>query len=113
MKETKEEAWFEHISKFFGKYIKEVGLFGISVSFNPPEQDLKDLVGNFPEVLNNLLEKIKNEKAGLFIALDDINGLVEKAEFKIREERDGSESYGTRKKGIPQLFEKNERIGSN
>ncbi|MEA3488134.1 MAG: AAA family ATPase, partial [Euryarchaeota archaeon] len=54
LKETKEEAWFTHISQFFGKYIKEVGLFGISVSFNPPEQDLKDLVRNFPEVLNNL-----------------------------------------------------------
>jgi len=81
LKETKEEVWFEHISQFFGKYIKEVGLFGISVSFNPPEPDLKDLVRNFPEVLNNLLEKIKNEKAGLFIALDDINGLVEKADF--------------------------------
>lgn len=81
LKETKEEACFKHISKFFGKYIKEVGLFGISVSFNPPEQDLKDLVRNFPEVLGNLLEKIKEEKAGLFIVLDDINGLVEKVEF--------------------------------
>jgi len=81
LKETKEEAWFTHISQFFGKYIKEVGLFGISVSFNPPEQDLKDLVRNFPEVLNNLLKKIKGEKRGLFIALDDINGLAGEMDF--------------------------------
>jgi len=81
LKETKKEAWFEDIAKFFGKYIKEIGLFGISVSFTPPEQDLKELVRNFPEVLNSLLEKIKEKKSGLFIALDDINGLAEKEEF--------------------------------
>ncbi len=81
LKETKDEAWFKDISKFFGKYIKEIGLFGISVSFNPPEQDLKELVRNFPEALNNLLKKIKEQKSGLFIALDDINGLAEKVEF--------------------------------
>ncbi len=81
LKETKDEALFNKISQFFGKYIRDVGLFGISVSFNPPEQDLKDLVRNFPEVLNNIVEEIKKEKVGLFIALDDINGLVEKPEF--------------------------------
>jgi energy-coupling factor transporter ATP-binding protein EcfA2 len=81
LKETKGEAWFDDIAKFFGRYIKEIGLFGISVSFTPPEQDLKELVRKFPEALNNLLKKIKKQKAGLFIALDDVNGLVEKEEF--------------------------------
>lgn len=81
LKETKGQPWFKDIAKFFGKYIREIGLFGISVSFTPPEQGLKELVRNFPEALNNLLKKIKEQKEGLFIALDDINGLVEKAEF--------------------------------
>lgn len=36
LKETRDEIWFNKISQFFGKYISEVGLFGISVSFNPP-----------------------------------------------------------------------------
>jgi len=81
LKETKGQAWFKDIAKFFGNYIKEIGLFGISVSFTPPNQDLKELVRNFPEALNNLLKKIKEQKAGLFIALDDVNGLVEKVEF--------------------------------
>jgi hypothetical protein len=81
LKETKKESWYGDIAKFFGQHIKEIGLFGISVSFTPPEQDLKELVRNFPEAISNLLEKIKQQKAGLFIALDDINGLVEKEEF--------------------------------
>lgn len=81
LKETKEQAWFGDIAKLFGKHIREIGLFGISVSFNPPEHDLKELVRKFPEALSNLLKKIKEQKEGLFIALDDINGLVENVEF--------------------------------
>lgn len=81
LKETKGQPWFKNISKFFEKYIRSIDLFGISVSFNPPEQDLKELVRKFPEALNNLLKEIKEQKKGLFIVLDDINGLVEKLEF--------------------------------
>ncbi len=81
LKETKGQTWFNDIAKFFGRYIKEIGLFGISVSFVPPEDELKELVRNFPEALHNLLEKIKEQKKGLFIALDDINGLAEQSEF--------------------------------
>ncbi|MDZ7261272.1 MAG: ATP-binding protein, partial [candidate division KSB1 bacterium] len=81
LKETKGQTWFKNIAQFFGKHIRKVDLFGISVSFSPPEQDLKELVRRFPEALYNLLEKIKEEKRGLFIALDDINGLADKVEF--------------------------------
>jgi len=81
LKETKTKPWFDNIAKYFGNYIKEVGLFGISVSFNPPEEDLRELVRKFPEAIGNLLQRIKGQKNGLFIALDDINGLAEKAEF--------------------------------
>ncbi|MEW5947404.1 MAG: BREX system ATP-binding domain-containing protein [bacterium] len=81
LKETKGETWFEQISKFFGSYIKEIGLFGVSVAFNPPERDLKKLVDNFAEALSNVIKKIEGEKTGLLIILDDINGLVESPEF--------------------------------
>jgi len=81
LKETKGQPIFRNIGKFFGKYIREIGLFGISVSFSPPEDDLRELVRKFPEALNNLLDGIKEQKKGLFIILDDINGLVEKSEF--------------------------------
>jgi len=81
LKETKGQPWYTNIKKFFGEYIREIGLFGISVSFNPPEQDLRELVRKFPEALNNLLEEINKQKKGLFIILDDINGLVERPEF--------------------------------
>ena len=82
LKETKGQAWFEDITKFFGRHVKKIGMFGISVSFNPSKEDLKELVRKFPEAINNLLNKLKKrQKRGLFIVLDDINGLVEKTEF--------------------------------
>jgi len=81
LREVKGQSWFKNISSFFGKYIKQVGLFGISLSFLPPLDDLKQLVRNFPEALHNLLKEITKEKSGLFIALDDINGLAGKSEF--------------------------------
>ena len=67
LKETKKESWFDNIKNLFGKYIKQVDIFGISVSFNPPAEDLKELVRNFPEALYEVIEKIKDQKKGLFI----------------------------------------------
>jgi hypothetical protein len=81
LKETREQSWFKKISSFFGKNIKQVGLFGISVSFSPPPDELQKIVANFPEALSNILSKITEEKSGLLIALDDINGLASKIDF--------------------------------
>ncbi|GAI66283.1 unnamed protein product, partial [marine sediment metagenome] len=73
LKEVKEKTWFEDIADLFGKNIEAIGLFNISVRFAPPQKDLKELVREFPASLNNFLEKLKEKKVGLFIALDDIN----------------------------------------
>jgi hypothetical protein len=81
LKEIEGEPWFDEVKKLFGRYVKQIGLFGISIGFNPPIDDLKDLVANFPQAIDGLLKKIGKNKKGLFIALDDINGLSEKAEF--------------------------------
>ncbi|MBA7554925.1 hypothetical protein ES705_47565 [subsurface metagenome] len=53
----------------------------ISVTFSAPEKDLQELVRNFPEALSHLIKKIENDRKGLFIVLDDINGLAEIPEF--------------------------------
>jgi hypothetical protein len=81
LNETRGQSWFQEIRNLFGKHIKEVGLFGISISFAPPEEDLKKLVEFFPEALLNLLKQLEGKKNGLLIVLDDINGLAETKEF--------------------------------
>jgi hypothetical protein len=68
------------VSKVF-KYVEQVDLFGISLRFNPPKKDLDDLVRNFPEIVKSMVDKIKEEKSGIFIVLDDINGISKTTEF--------------------------------
>jgi DNA polymerase III delta prime subunit len=81
IKETKTQGWFDRIKSFFEKYIREIGMFSISVSFEPPKEDLEVLLRKFPEALGTVLEEVKKHNSGLFIVLDDINGLAEKREF--------------------------------
>ena len=77
---SKQESLKNKVSKIF-KYVEEVDLFGISLRFNPPKKDLKDLVRNFPEVVKMMVDKVKEEKNGIFIVLDDINGISKTTEF--------------------------------
>jgi hypothetical protein len=81
LKETHTENWFEKIRGLFGNFIKDVGLFGVSVGFSPPKDQLEGLVGQFPAAVKNLFEGIKDQRKGLFIILDDLNGLVDRPEF--------------------------------
>lgn len=81
LKEAHTQAWYEKIAQLFGNHIRQVGLFDISVTFAPPEKDLRELVREFPVALNKLLQRLEGERAGLFIVLDDIDALVDNAEF--------------------------------
>ena len=81
LKETSEQSWFEKIQGLFGQYIQQVGAFGISVKFAPPASDLSHLVTRFPEAIGNIVDRLSEERDGLLIILDDINGLADKPEF--------------------------------
>jgi len=78
---TNQKSWFSKIYDLFKKHIKELDIFGVSFSFNPSADDLSNLVAKFPEVIARILSEIGNEIEGMFLALDDINGLAEKSEF--------------------------------
>ena len=39
------------------------------------------MLGNFPEAIKDVMDKLKEEKSGIFIALDDINGLSTNPDF--------------------------------
>jgi len=81
LKETVETTFFESIKGLFGKHVREVGLFGISVEFAPEERELKTLANNFAPALQNLLDRLKDKRNGIVLILDDINGLAGSAEF--------------------------------
>ncbi len=74
----------EKFASFFkekSKYIRQVGLFGVSLSFNPPKDELQYMVRNFPDTIKELWDRIKDRKRGIFLVLDDINGVAKKRKF--------------------------------
>jgi len=81
LKETGNQPWFDKVKELFGGFIQSVGLFDVSVSFAPPKDRLHGLVRDFPNALRNFLRRLGDEKAGILIALDDINGLARNPEF--------------------------------
>jgi hypothetical protein len=81
LQKSRDANWFQTIKDFLGNHIKQVGVFGFSLEFAASSEDMKRSISDFPCVLRSLLEKLKSEKKGLVIVLDDINGLAGSAVF--------------------------------
>ncbi len=81
VKDNYDKSIFEGFKGSFNKYIRQVGLFGINVEFKPPEKDIASIADNFGFTLQELTDKIKNEKRGILLILDDINGLASSRKF--------------------------------
>ncbi len=81
LKESVGTSWHDKVKNFFGDRIRQVDLFGISVEFGAPAQDLRRLVHDFAPALRNLVERVKDEKKGILLILDDINGLASSPDF--------------------------------
>lgn len=81
LKTAHTQPWFERIRSIFGSFVKEIGLFGISLTFAPPTEQLKALVQEFPQALKNVLERIGEQNRGFLLVWDDINGLAQREEF--------------------------------
>ena len=81
LKASNTQSWYGKISGYFENKIQQIDLFGVAISFHPTAEDTRELVNNFPEALVNIAEKIKTEKKGLFIVLDDIDAISKTPEF--------------------------------
>lgn len=81
VKAGQDTSWFARIRDLFGKSIQTVGLFGIQVGFQPSETELAKLVDNFDTAVHTLLERLKPEKPGFLLVVDDINGLASSKTF--------------------------------
>ena len=81
LKDSVDQVWHEQIRTFFGNHIKRVGLFGLSLEFAAPRQDLMRAVHDFAPALRNLLAALRGQRRGILLVLDDINGLATSEEF--------------------------------
>ena len=79
--EVQDKPWYNRIVEQYGPYIQQVGLFGLKIAFNPPQQDLSQIAQRFSIVLGELVAHTSDEHNGVIIVLDDINGLAETSYF--------------------------------
>lgn len=78
--EIRSEKWSKQILDYFKDHIESVGIGGFNLKFNPSQVELKNLKDNFAFNLVDLVSNFK-DKDGIFIVIDDINGLSETPEF--------------------------------
>lgn len=81
LKDSIDRPWYEKVKSFLGKHVREVGLFGVNIEFNADEKELNQLINGFASSLRNLIQRLGEEKKGLMIILDDLNGLAGSVEF--------------------------------
>ena len=76
----KSEKWSNKIFNLIDKYIETVGFGGLNIKFKPSEDELTNIKDNLAFYLSDLVSNFK-DKDGLFIVIDDINGLSHTPDF--------------------------------
>ena len=81
LKESMDKPWHGQIREFFGNHVRKVGMFGISLELDLKDRDLATVAHDFVPTIRRLLDSLKGHKKGLFLILDDINGLAGSEDF--------------------------------
>ncbi|WP_297898247.1 ATP-binding protein [Methanobrevibacter sp.] len=80
LNEIEKETWSDKIKEKLKDHIKTVQILGNKIEFNPDKRTTSHIKDNFPFFLKDLVENF-DDKKGLFIIIDDINGLSETPDF--------------------------------
>lgn len=82
VKDNFNRQWWKKIRGAFGDVSNvSFSLFGGGVNFNFPTERRKQAVAGFADDLRELIQKMGRGCKGLFLALDDINGLAANPDF--------------------------------
>lgn len=73
------KPWHQKLLDLFGTRVKEVNLFGVTLEFT--DTDLMAMEQTFVRSMGSILDTLTQDKASLFLVLDDINGLASSTEF--------------------------------
>nr|QNO49327.1 hypothetical protein HONBAIEO_00021 [Methanosarcinales archaeon ANME-2c ERB4]QNO49420.1 hypothetical protein JHKIABMC_00026 [Methanosarcinales archaeon ANME-2c ERB4] len=80
-----DKSLFDKARTAVGKYIKgiQLGVFGVGmhIEFTDDQKLLEDLPLNFLSIIRGIFETIKEDKTGLLLILDDLNGMSNVPEF--------------------------------
>lgn len=80
-RKSKENNWLERLKDFFGDHVRQVGAFGVNIEFNVGKKDLEYAVNNFGTIMYQFYSKIKDDREGMLLIFDDINGLAASSDF--------------------------------
>ena len=75
------QSRLEKVKTWFGKHVSEVEFAGTKIRLNIDEDKQKIIKNDFLTYLNQAFEDLKDNYNGLFIVIDDINGLSNNREF--------------------------------
>jgi len=78
-----EKSLFDKAKEAFDRYIKSIGVLGFRVEFTSEPAQLAHLRLDFIGYLRAFLERVSPPKQGIFLALDDLNGVTGQAEFTL------------------------------
>lgn len=76
----KSEKWSDKLFKLLENHIESVGFGGLNIKFKPSDDELVNIKDNLAFYLSDLVSNFK-DKDGLFIVIDDINGLSQTPDF--------------------------------
>lgn len=79
LKNMKKDSLKDKIMDLFGN-IECITVKGNSLKFKPTKSESEDIINNFPYILNDLINELPNNN-GVFLIIDDINGLSESKKF--------------------------------
>jgi hypothetical protein len=81
LNEIESESWSEKIFDKLRDNIKSAGAFGANIELRPNSDEfIKSVKDNFPQFLKELTKDF-DDKKGIFVIIDDINGLTKDPEF--------------------------------
>ena len=81
LSEIESESWYDKIFNKLKDNIKSAGAYGFHVELNSNSGDfINSVKDNFPRFLTDLTNDFEGKK-GIFLIIDDINGLTETPEF--------------------------------
>lgn len=83
LQEMPEKSLLEKAGQVLGRYIRSVNLFGMNIEFTRDRNDLENLKVDFLPMLRRVFSAIEEDRKGLIVALDDINGVVRVPEFAL------------------------------
>ncbi len=81
VKDNVGKPWYKNIVQIFGERVDSIGLFNVSIKLRFTPDDMHAATNSFPQALRTIQTSLAQERATLFIVLDDIDSIAQSSDF--------------------------------